>query len=376
MAVSSLVDPRRRRVGRVDGLLVADQRQRHDAVVVGQQLRQRRQMQPEVIGVEVLIAADILEFLRLLRRTLRRLAQDELTIRLLRQVAALAVSGGARRHLHQEGDAIGGEVAENGEIERRTQVVGVAHEDSFVARGEHLLQHAAGDQRRVDVAVTGGTPRLLRVGGPRRRLQRLFPDLWLLVLDKIQRHILDKIGVTGKGVQCRRACGKAVHQHQRQPRTGRLAQMAHLLHDDVQEGAPFLHHEQRLGAVHAHAGAQPAVELEHDGAIQRSAPRGDFGAAQVGIVGHSLDRPGDAVVDVARRAGHQLLVIELERVDKNLRQLGRTHCLGKRCKVNIDCARIHHWTPIWCNDSICKTDKITSQFRVHNSEFKIVNCEL
>ena len=65
---------------------------------------------------------------------------------------------------------------------------------------------------------------------------------------------------------------EAVHQDQRQARAGvALAQRDHLPRDQVQERQPVLHLEQRLGHRHAHARAEPAVELQHDGAVEQLA---------------------------------------------------------------------------------------------------------
>ena len=48
-----------------------------------------------------------------------------------------------------------------------------------------------------------------------------------------------------------------------------LAQVEHLPGDDVEEGQPAAHAQQRLGAVHAHRRAEAAVELDHGGLRDR-----------------------------------------------------------------------------------------------------------
>ena len=47
------------------------------------------------------------------------------------------------------------------------------------------------------------------------------------------------------------------------------AQVQHLAGDDVEEGQAAAHAEQRLGPVHAHRGAEAAVELDHRGRADR-----------------------------------------------------------------------------------------------------------
>ena len=58
---------------------------------------------------------------------------------------------------------------------------------------------------------------------------------------------------------------EAVHEDQRQRGVVLLAQVQHLPGDDVEEGQPAAHAQQRLGAVHAHRRAEAAVELDHRG---------------------------------------------------------------------------------------------------------------
>ena len=62
---------------------------------------------------------------------------------------------------------------------------------------------------------------------------------------------------------------EAVHEDQRQRGVVLLAQVQHLPGDDVEEGQPAAHAQQRLGAVHAHRGAEAAVELDHRGRADR-----------------------------------------------------------------------------------------------------------
>jgi hypothetical protein len=45
--------------------------------------------------------------------------------------------------------------------------------------------------------------------------------------------------------------------------------MEHLVDDDVEEGVPGLHLDQRLRLGHPHARAESAVQLEHDDLVDR-----------------------------------------------------------------------------------------------------------
>jgi hypothetical protein len=84
MAVSSWITGRGIAVGRVDGLLVADQRQPEDGVPLRAMRVSREDLQvdPQVVGVEVGVPVLVGEEVHLLRRGLRGVAQDELAVRL------------------------------------------------------------------------------------------------------------------------------------------------------------------------------------------------------------------------------------------------------------------------------------------------------
>ena len=81
---------------------------------------------------------------------------------------------------------------------------------------------------------------------------------------------------------------------ERQRRVVLLAQVQHLPGDDVEEAQAAAHAQQRLGAVHAHRGAEAAVELDDRGPADR------------------LGRDVVADLDVGQR-------LHVERVDRRLR---------------------------------------------------------
>ena len=62
---------------------------------------------------------------------------------------------------------------------------------------------------------------------------------------------------------------EAVHEQQRQRGVVLLAEVEHLPGDDVEEREAAAHAQQRLRAVHAHRGAEAAVELDHRGRADR-----------------------------------------------------------------------------------------------------------
>ena len=63
----------------------------------------------------------------------------------------------------------------------------------------------------------------------------------------------------------------------------RSRSVEHLARDDVEERQPVLDLQQRLGPGHAHARAQAAVELEHDGAGRARRARRVVGGQVVGV---------------------------------------------------------------------------------------------
>ena len=118
--------------------------------------------------------------------------------------------------------------------------------------------------------MAGRTPLEVGVLRVRRRAEVLLQELGLLVLPELQRQALDGevlvAGDRGHGVG---RGAEGVHQDQRQRGVVLLAEVQHLARDHVEEGQPAAHAQQRLGAVHAHRGAQAAVELDDGGGADR-----------------------------------------------------------------------------------------------------------
>jgi hypothetical protein len=85
-----------------------------------------------------------------------------------------------------------------------------------------------------------------------------------------------------------------------------LAQVQDLAHEDDEEGEPVLHLDQRLRLRHPHAGAEPAVELQHNRLVERRVA----GLRQLRCVGKVRERldlrlPQQALVALAQ----ELLVV-------------------------------------------------------------------
>ena len=172
----------------------------------------------------------------------------------------------------------------------RAEVVRVRQEQVAVAALQQLAEHAGGGERRVDVAVPRRRPLECGVGGPLDRLEVVGAQLRHLALDEVERQVVDRqLGVALERRERVVAGGEAVHQQQRDARAVALAQVQHLAHDHVEEGEPVLDLDQRLGPRHPHAGAEPAVELQHDRLVERAAPSASGSSAASGRSVERLD---------------------------------------------------------------------------------------
>ncbi len=327
-----LIDPGSVRLGGVHGFLVADHGQAQDPLSLLQELGQGGQVQPEVVGVEVAVALDVLEEVQLLGRALGQLPQDQPLLRVPGQVTALAVCGGAPGHLHEEGEPPVREVAQDVQVDGGAQVVGIADESVLVAGLEQLVQHAAGEQSRVDVPVAGRTPLLGRIRGPLHRLQGLLPDLGDLVLEEVQGNVHRELRIGGQGLEGGVPGVEAVHEDQGQADAGLLPGVEHLAHNDVQEGEVVLDPDQGLGAGHAHAGAQAAVELQHHGSVQGLTSR--LGVVpQIRQFGQAVHGQGLVTGDVAGLSLEELGVVVAKGADDDVRQPFPAHLALEGCEA-------------------------------------------
>jgi hypothetical protein len=103
-----------------------------------------------------------------------------------------------------------------------------------------------------------------------------------------------------------------------------LAQLEHLPGDDVEEGLALLDLEQRLRLLHAHARPEPAVELDHDGLVER------LGVGLVGqvVVGGDVGELVEVGVgEHPRLARLELLVVVGEGGDRGVGHARVAHLL-------------------------------------------------
>ena len=172
--------------------------------------------------------------------------------------------------------------------------------------------------------MPGRAPGELGVGRPVDGGQRVDADLGDAPLHDVARVEVGVARQVGPRVV---VGGEAVHKHQRQRHAGLLHQGAVLFGDDIEERVVTAHAQQRFGLFEAHAGAQAAVEAQHDGLFEGRSARGGVCVerAQGGDVAHRLDgRLGEH----AARAGRELAVGVDECADGGRVQLRCLHLGG------------------------------------------------
>ena len=129
-----LEDGRGRRVGGVDGLLVADEGETEDSAGDGEALLEGGDVEPQVVAVEVAVSMFVGEVVHLIGGRLGGVAEDELPVAAAPgEVSALAVVGGALANLCGVGGAGGGEPAGQARVGGRAQVVAVGDAQVLVA---------------------------------------------------------------------------------------------------------------------------------------------------------------------------------------------------------------------------------------------------
>ena len=263
-----------------------------------------------------------------------RLAQHDAAVALAAgEVAALAVRRRTPHGLDRERRAALGEPARDARVRHGAEVVGVGDEDVAVAGVLEPRQQPGAAQGGVDVAVAGRAP--LEVGGlgVRRRHQVRGEELGLLVLQELQRQAVDRqVLVAGEGRHRVGRGAEGVHEQQRQRGVVLLAQVQHLAGDDVEEAQPAAHAEQRLGALHAHRGAEAAVELDDRGPADRLG-RDVVGHVDVGQRLH-VERLDRVLGDHAGLAVLEEPVVVRERVDRDLVDPGLAHLLARELETS------------------------------------------
>ncbi len=262
---------------------------------------------------------------------LRGLALDDASVGLAdHQLAALDVGGGLAAQLGGIGGAGGGEPAGDGRVGRGAEVVGVGDAHVAEAGVEEGDDDAGGVQGRVEVAVAGRAPLEVWVLLPGDGGEVRGQELGLAVLQEVDGQAVDReVGVAPQGGQRVLAGAEGVHEQQREAGAGGLPGGADLADDDVQEGEDLAaagglaDGQERLGLVHAHGRAEPAVELEHRG-LREGGCRVVVADGQLGAVGDVDEGVDVGLADQAGLAGLQEVVEPRERVDRG----GYDACLG------------------------------------------------
>mmetsp|Transcript_115879 Transcript_115879/g.328408 ORF Transcript_115879/g.328408 Transcript_115879/m.328408 type:complete len:511 (+) Transcript_115879:198-1730(+) len=294
----------------VHGLGVLHDGQGQGAAVLLELRLEGLEVHPEVVGVEVLVLLGVLELLLVLLGALRRLAQEEAPRRgLAGEVAALLVGVRAPGHLHHEGGLRLGEVREELQVHHGAQVVRVRDEHVLEALRQELLQRAAAEHRRVEVAVPRRAPLVRGVLRPGRRREVRLRHLRRLVLHELEvvpRAEVRVLREEGEGVGRR---GEGVHEQEGEVRLEALAHHLHLLGDEVQERVAARDLQQRLGLVEAHARAEAAVQLQHHRRFQERRVRGHV---QLLELGEAVHRREGAVGDHRVGAGREHAEVVLE----------------------------------------------------------------
>mmetsp|Transcript_31004 Transcript_31004/g.79027 ORF Transcript_31004/g.79027 Transcript_31004/m.79027 type:complete len:533 (-) Transcript_31004:21-1619(-) len=334
-------------VARVDRLGVLHDRQRQAALVLLELGLERLEVHPQVVGVEELVLVHVLELLLVLVGALRRLAQREAAGGLvLREVAALLVRVRALADLHHEGRARGGEVRQDLEVHGGAQVVRVGDEHVLEALLQELVQGAAAEHGRVQVAVAGRAPLVAVVGLPVGRRVVAGSHLRRLVLHELELGALAQVLVLGQGLLGVRGRGEGVHEHELQVGLVFALHDADLLSDEVQEGVAARDRQQRLRLVQAHASAQAAVQLQHNGLLQQRLRV--LGLRQALVRGQRGDGVEGALGDhrVGAGAEHTKVVLEgsdgrvVQPLGLHLRLIGGPHSIKARHREKAWCGQV------------------------------------
>lgn len=148
----------------IDGFGVSDQGKTEDAAVVLEGLLKVAKVQPDIVGVKVAVTLDILEGVFVFRRALGGFAQEQVSVAVEREVSAFAIYGSAICDLHQKRKVVFCEVSEDREVDTCAEIVCVGDKGVADIGLKERIKESTGDQRKVDIAVTGGTPRQVVVG--------------------------------------------------------------------------------------------------------------------------------------------------------------------------------------------------------------------
>lgn len=364
-----------------DGLLVGD-----DLGLNGIGLHQSldgTQVDPQVVGVEVLELLDALELLHVLLGHLGNLQQSHLAL-VVDQGTTLDVSSGLIGQLHEILSTSLDHVVQDLGVNSGTQVVTVRDEQDLSALGQKRVQFARGHQTLEQVTVSWRVPAVqvivkrvwhrqqgvLENSGETRLVEGSDPDSVALVF-------LDNLGSVGVRVE-------GVHQKKRHVSVVLSVQVLNLSHRQVQEGVAVSHLNDGLWAHTAHGRTQATVQLQ-DGQFGQAL--GDLlrSLLQGIVLNHLIWRrrldlvplqsgAGGLVCQVSSEQGEERVHLALEsllvlllrdsvsQVVQGIPHLGRSHVGGSIVKglelvwvSNIPFLYIHMWIESLCVSSLRKS---------------------
>ena len=138
-----------------------------ESIEAEQLVAQAVQPDPQVIGIEELVAIDVLKRLFIGGRALGAFAEQQATVvAAAGEVPAFAIGGGAAGHFHGEGLTGLGEPGQQCFVEGGPEVIGIGNKGIAHALGQQPVQPAAAQQAGINIAMSRWTPFQIRLGRP------------------------------------------------------------------------------------------------------------------------------------------------------------------------------------------------------------------
>lgn len=220
------------------------------------------EVEPDVVGVEVLELLDGLELVDVLLGNLGDFKQANGAL-VVDNGTALDIGLGLVGQLH---DVLGvglHHVLEDTEIDNSAQVVDVGQEDDLDTSLEELVKNARVVERLENITVTRGVPlvdgRVVVLGD---REERVLVDSGVSGL--VEGEDIDVVALVllndGSGVV---VCVERVHEDERDVDVVCAVEVLDLSHGKVEEGHTITDLDNGLGANATHRGSQTTVELEN-----------------------------------------------------------------------------------------------------------------
>jgi hypothetical protein len=268
-----------------NGLLVRDDL--HLQLVLLNDTLDSLDVQPDVVGVEVLELLDGLELVDVLLGDLGNLEQTDLAVG-VNNGTSLDVSLGLVSQLH---DVLGlgvNHVLQDAEIDHGAEVVGVGQEDVLDAPFNQLVESTGVVQGLENVTVSGGVPvlegRVEALGGGQERVlddagvARLVEgdDVDVVALVLLDNGLGVLVGVEG------------VHEDEGHVDVEAAVEVLDLAHGEIEEGHALTDLNDGLGTHATHGGTETTVQLDNGQLVQEL----DGGVGTEVIVSNNLGRLG------------------------------------------------------------------------------------